>query len=69
MTFFTQTDSADCLHRIFCTLCLLCTYGLFQSELRHGALGLCSLFIFKQAFGQLQQIRKRNGLKKHIQVT
>ena len=63
MTFFIQTDSVDCLHRISCTLCLLCTYCLFQSELKHGALGLCSLFTSKQAFGQLQQIRKRNELK------
>ena len=30
---------------------------------RHSALGLCSLLTFEQAFGQLQQIRKRNGLK------
>ena len=30
---------------------------------RNSALGLCSLLTFEQAFGQLQQIRKRNGLK------
>ena len=60
-----QTDSTDCLHRISCTLCLLFTYCLFQSALKHGALGLCSVFAFKQAFGQLQQIRKRNELKTH----
>ena len=47
----------------YCTLRLLFTYCLFQSERKHGAFGLCSLFTFKQAFGQLQQIRKRNGLK------
>ena len=65
MTFFIQTDSTDCLHRISCTLCLLFTYCLFQSALKHGALGLCSVFAFKQAFGQLQQIRKMNELKTH----
>ena len=53
MTFFIQTDSTDCLRKIFCTLCLRFTYCLFQGELKHGALGLCSLFTFKQAFGQL----------------
>ena len=63
MTFFIQTDSADCLHRISWTLCVLFTYCLFQGELKHGALGLCSLFTFKQVFGQLQQIRKRNRRK------
>ena len=62
MTFFIQTDSTDCLHRISCTLCLLFTYCLFQSALKQGASGLYSLFTFKQAFGQLQQIRKRNEL-------
>ena len=34
-----------------------------EFSVKHGALGLCSLFTFKQAFGQLQQIRRRNGLK------
>ena len=63
MTFFIQADSADCLHRISCTLCLLFIYCLFQAELTHIVLGLYSLFTFEQAFGQLQQIRKRNGLK------
>ena len=58
--FFIQTDSTDCLHKISCTLCLLFTYCLFQSALKHGSLGLSSLFTFKQVFGQLQQIRKRN---------
>ena len=42
--FFTQTDSADCLHRFSCTLFLLFTYCLFQNELKHGALELCRLF-------------------------
>ena len=63
MTFFIQADSADFLHRISWTLCVRFTYCLFQSELKHGALGLCSLFTFKQVFGQLQQRRKRNGPK------
>ena len=37
--------------------------------LKHSALGLCSLSTFKQAFaGQLQQIRKRNGLKNTFQL-
>ena len=60
MTFFIQTDSTDSLHRISCELCLLFTYCLFQGELKHDIPGLCSLFAYKQAFGQLQQIRKRN---------
>ena len=47
--FFIQTDSTDCLHRISCTLCLLFTYCLFQSALKHGNLGICSLFTFKEA--------------------
>ena len=63
MTLFIQTDSADCLHGISCTLCLLFIYCLFQSEVKHGALVLCSLFTFKQAFRQLQQMRKNNELK------
>ena len=63
MTFFTQTNSADCLHRISCTLCLLFTYYLLKNELKHSALELCSLFTSKQAFGLLQQIRKTNELK------
>ena len=63
MTFFIQTDSADCLHRISCTLSLLFKYCLFQSERKQSALGLCSLCTFKQTFGQLQQIWKRNKLK------
>ena len=50
MTFFIQTDSADCLHKTSCTLCLLFPYSLFQSALKHGALGLYSLFTFKEAF-------------------
>ena len=68
MTFFIQTDSTDCLHRISCTLCLLFTYCLFQSALKHVALSLCSLFTFKQAFGQLQQIIKRNELANTFQL-
>ena len=63
MIFFIQTDSTDCLHRTSYVLCLLFTYCLFQGGLKHGALELCSLFTFKQAFGQLQEIRKRNELK------
>ena len=63
MTFLIQNDSTDRLHRIPCTLGFLITYCLFQSELKHGALGLCSSFTFKQAFVLLQQIRKKNELK------
>ena len=61
MTFFNQTDSTDCLHRISCTWCLLFTHCLFQSALKLGALVLCNLFTVKQVFGQLQEI-KRNEL-------
>ena len=68
MTFFIQTNSADCLHRISSVLCLLFTYSIFQGELKHGALGFCSLCTFKRAFGQLQQIRKRNRLKNTFQL-
>ena len=64
-SFLTLVSTTDFLHRISCT-CLLFTYCLFQSELKHGALGLCSVFTFKQAFGQLQQIKKRS---EHILVT
>ena len=53
MTFSIQTDSADYLPKISCTLGFLFTYCLFQGELKHGALGLCSLFTFQQAFRQL----------------
>ena len=66
-TFFPQTDSLDCLHKISCTLCVLFTYCLFQSELKQSAYELCSLFIFKQFFGQLQQIGKKGmNLKTHF---
>ena len=41
---------------------------LFQIELNHAALGLCSLFTFKQAFGYLQQIRKRDQCKNIFQL-
>ena len=40
-------------------------FCLFQGELKHSTLGLCSLFTFKQAFGQLQQVRKKMDLKTH----
>ena len=43
-------------------------YFLFQSELKHGVSGLRSLFTFKQASRQLQQIRKRNQCKNTFQL-
>ena len=42
----------DCIEFPVHYVCFL--HSLFQSELKQGALGLCSLFTFKQAFGQLQ---------------
>ena len=53
-----------CLVTISSTLCLLFTYCIFQGELKHAALEFFySLFTFKQAFWQLQQLTKRNELK------
>ena len=52
-----------CLVSISCTLCLFFKYCIFQSELKHAALEFYSLFTFKQAFGQLQQLTKRNEVK------
>ena len=42
---------------LFPAHCVCFLHIFFQGELKYGALGLCSLFTFKQVFEQLQQIK------------
>ena len=51
------------MHRISCTLCLLCTYCLLQIELKHGGLGLHSKFILGKLLASSKKIRKKNQRK------
>ena len=50
-----------CIEFLVHYVCFL--HIVFLKVLKRSDLGLCSLFTFKQAFGQLQEITKRNELK------